>query len=137
MHKSAAVRAAREVVLLLARLAVDENAQRSPLVFLVLLAGDAVCKLRERVEVLLLVLARIGVGHRRGGRADALGVDKGEHRIKAHLLAQRERVGKVLLRLAGEAHDDVCRDDDVRHIAPRRLDLREVFRAVIVAVHLL
>ena len=72
VDEPAAVCAAGEVIFVAPGLAVNEHAQRLTLVFLVLLTGDAVRYLSEPVEMLLLLLARVGIGHGRRRGADTL-----------------------------------------------------------------
>ena len=135
MHQPAAAGAAGEVVLLPAGLPVDEHPEGLALVFPVLLAGDAVTQLRERVKVLLLVGPGVGVRHGGGGGAHPLGVDEGEHGVVAHFFAEREGVLKLLLRLPGEAHDDVRGQHQIRHILPGQGNLVQVLLPGVAAVH--
>ena len=101
----------------------------------VLFLGDAVLRLDEAVKALLLFLVRRRVLHRRRLGTGARGIEECEHRIVAHALDELERFLKVLLRLAGKADDDVRREDDVRDVFTQLIDLREIFFAVVVAVH--
>ena len=70
---------------------------------------------------------------RRGART--AGIDEREHRVKAHLFRKRERIEKILLRLAREADDHVGREDEVWNVFPREIDLREILFRRIAAVH--
>ena len=103
MDQASAVGACREIVFSPSGLPVHQDALPGSDVLQVLLGGNPVCQLRQGVEVLLLFLPGIGIGHRGRRGSDPRGIDKGEHCVIADLLAQREGFGKVLVRLAGSS----------------------------------
>ena len=130
-----AVRARREGIALVARLAVDEHLDRLADEGGVLFRADDILQLHEPLKPLVDDFARGVVLHPGRGRALALGVHEGKQRVEPDGAEQRHRLLKILLRLAGEADDDVAREDEVRHVMPRHFDELKVVRLRVVAVH--
>ena len=67
--------------------------------------------------------------------ATARAEDEGEGAVVADLLGDLERLGEVLLGLAGEADDDVGRDRRIGHVLADQRDAVQVALAVVGAAH--
>ncbi|OEI67234.1 hypothetical protein Cus16_3135 [Curtobacterium sp. ER1/6] len=122
-------------VVLLALAGRDEDLHGPTDLLRVLLAGDPVLQRDEPVVALLHDLLRQLVGHRRRGGARADGVLEGEGRREPRLLDHAERVREVLLRLTGEADDDVRRDGGVRDPGAHPVEDAEEPLAAVAASH--
>ena len=99
--------------------------------------GELLLRFQQAVHAggLLSVGRWVGQLGRRG--AGALGIDEGKQLHIAHLTDEVERCGKVLLRLAGEADNDVAGEGHTGNFFLGVADQIHVLRDVVVAVHLL
>ena len=77
-----------------------------------------------------------GVGHFGGPCPLPGGVDKGEQRGEAHLPDKGEGILKLLIGFAGEAHNHIGGETDVRHDAAGVADELQILLPVVAAVHL-
>src|SRR3954451_21820181 len=97
----------------------DENLLDHPDASGVPFCGDALHDLDQPLDALALQLVRDMARHRGRLGARARRVDEREGAVVADLLHDLERLTEVVVRLAGEADDDVGRDCEVRDRCPQ------------------
>ena len=109
----------------------DGLADVGPVLFL----GNAVLHLQKPVKPAVFVGLGERIVHLRRRRSAPGRENKGEQRVVAHLFDEAHRILKFLLRLAGEAHDDVAGQHQIGHDGAAVLHQGQVLGAVVVAVH--
>ena len=113
----------------------DEYLHLPPDERIVFALADFVDGFEQAVVAFLADFLRHLVGHRRGGRVAAFGVFENKCVVEFHFAAERKRLFKIFLRLAGKADDDVRRDADVWFRLPKFFDDGEKFFARVATVH--
>ena len=137
MHHRVVPQAAGHIRRIMIIHALDQNLHHTAQIAAAALLRNLLHFLQQAVKAGLRHLDRHLILHGGCRRAGSLRIDKSERAVIANLTHHIHGLLKVLLRLTGEAHDNIRRQRNIRNRLLNLLRQRQILFLIVMAVHLL